>query len=54
MDSIGLTFAKFLKHALRQDPDIVMVGEIRDRETAEIARPGIADRTPGTFDSSHQ
>jgi type II secretory ATPase GspE/PulE/Tfp pilus assembly ATPase PilB-like protein len=36
-DAIGLTFAKFLKHALRQDPDIVMVGEIRDRETAEIA-----------------
>ena len=36
-DSIGLTFARFLKHALRQDPDIVMVGEIRDRETAEIA-----------------
>jgi len=35
--SIGLSFAKFLKHALRQDPDIIMVGEIRDRETAEIA-----------------
>ena len=37
MHAIGLTFAKFLKHALRQDPDIIMVGEIRDRETAEIA-----------------
>jgi len=36
-DSIGLTFAKILKHVLRQDPDIVMVGEIRERETAEIA-----------------
>ena len=36
-DLIGLTFAKFLKHALRQDPDILLVGEIRDRETAEIA-----------------
>ena len=34
---IGLTFAKILKHVLRQDPDIVMVGEIRERETAEIA-----------------
>ena len=33
---IGLTFARFLKHALRQDPDIILVGEIRDRETAEI------------------
>jgi type IV pilus assembly protein PilB len=35
--TIGLTFAKMLKHVLRQDPDIVMVGEIRERETAEIA-----------------
>jgi len=34
---IGLTFAKVLKHVLRQDPDIIMVGEIRERETAEIA-----------------
>lgn len=36
-DAIGLDFAKILKHVLRQDPDIVMVGEIRERETAEIA-----------------
>jgi len=36
-EGIGLTFAKVLKHALRQDPDIIMVGEIRDRETAETA-----------------
>ena len=36
-DIIGLTFPRFLKHVLRQDPDIIMVGEIRDRETAEIA-----------------
>jgi len=35
-ESIGLTFAVLLKHVLRQDPDIVMVGEIRERETAEI------------------
>jgi general secretion pathway protein E len=34
---IDLTFAKGLRHILRQDPDVVMVGEIRDRETAEIA-----------------
>jgi len=33
----GLTFATGLRSILRQDPDIVMVGEIRDRETAEIA-----------------
>jgi type IV pilus assembly protein PilB len=36
-EAIGLTFAKILKHTLRQDPDIILVGEIRDRETAEIA-----------------
>lgn len=36
-EMIGLTFAKVLKHVLRQDPDIIMVGEIRERETAEIA-----------------
>ncbi len=33
----GLTFASGLRSILRQDPDIVMVGEIRDKETAEIA-----------------
>ena len=33
----GLTFAKGLRTLLRQDPDIIMVGEIRDRETARIA-----------------
>ncbi|OGK11095.1 MAG: hypothetical protein A2Y63_01845 [Candidatus Riflebacteria bacterium RBG_13_59_9] len=33
----GLTFASALRSFLRQDPDIIMVGEIRDRETAEIA-----------------
>jgi len=34
---IDLTFAKGLRHILRQDPDVIMIGEIRDRETAEIA-----------------
>lgn len=34
---IGLTFAVGLRHILRQDPDVIMVGEVRDRETAEIA-----------------
>lgn len=36
-ESIGLNFASALRSLLRQDPDIVMVGEIRDQETAEIA-----------------
>ena len=34
---IGLTFAQGLRHIVRQDPDVIMVGEIRDRETADIA-----------------
>jgi len=36
-DKAGLTFAAALKSFLRQDPDIIMVGEIRDTETAEIS-----------------
>ncbi|MFC1618100.1 GspE/PulE family protein [Patescibacteria group bacterium] len=35
--AIGLTFSKGLRSLLRQDPDVLMVGEIRDNETAEIA-----------------
>ena len=34
---VGLTFASALRSILRQDPDIVMIGEIRDQETADIA-----------------
>jgi general secretion pathway protein E len=34
---IGLTFAGGLRHIVRQDPDVIMIGEIRDRETADIA-----------------
>ena len=34
---IGLTFASGIRHIVRQDPDVIMVGEIRDRETADIA-----------------
>jgi type IV pilus assembly protein PilB len=34
---IGLNFANVLRHILRQDPDVIMVGEIRDTETAQIA-----------------
>ena len=34
---IGFTFAAALRHMLRQDPDVIMVGEIRDPETADIA-----------------
>ena len=36
-DKVGLTFASVLRSALRQDPDVILVGEMRDTETAEIA-----------------
>lgn len=36
-DSIGLTFSQALRTFLRQDPDIIMLGEIRDKETAQMA-----------------
>ncbi|MBC6953506.1 MAG: type II secretion system protein GspE [Leptolyngbya sp. PLA2] len=36
-ESIGLTFARCLRSIIRQDPDIIMVGEIRDEETARVA-----------------
>ncbi len=36
-EKTGLSFAKVLRAALRQDPDVIMIGEIRDSETAEIA-----------------
>ncbi|HZG60703.1 MAG TPA: ATPase, T2SS/T4P/T4SS family [Anoxybacillus sp.] len=35
--NVGLTFAKGLRSILRQDPNIIMIGEIRDKETAEVA-----------------
>lgn len=37
LPEIGYTFARGLRHMVRQDPDIIMVGEIRDTETAELA-----------------
>ncbi len=36
-EQIGLSFVNILRNILRQDPDIIMIGEIRDKETAEIA-----------------
>ncbi|HZZ99639.1 MAG TPA: GspE/PulE family protein [Candidatus Paceibacterota bacterium] len=36
-EEIGYTFAEGLRHILRQDPDVIMVGEIRDQETANLA-----------------
>ena len=45
--SIGLTFAAGLRAILRQDPDIIMVGEIRDTETALFGYPGVFDGALG-------
>ena len=53
-ESIGLTFARALRSILRQDPDIIMVGEIRDEETARVARAGRAHRAPRPRDAAHQ
>lgn len=36
-EGIGLTFGRCLRHILRQDPDIILVGEIRDKDTADMA-----------------
>ena len=50
----GLTFATGLRSMMRADPDILMVGEIRDRETAQIADRGCAHRSHGALDAAHQ
>ena len=44
---IEVTFANVLRAILRHDPDIILVGEIRDYETAEIAIQSAAHRAPG-------
>ena len=51
---IGLTFAAALRAILRQDPDIILVGEIRDLETAQIAVQAVAHRPHGLQHAAHQ
>jgi general secretion pathway protein E len=51
---IGLDFARALRSILRQDPDIIMVGEIRDLETAQIAVQASPHRAPGACDAAYQ
>jgi type IV pilus assembly protein PilB len=53
-EEIGLTFASSLRSFLRQDPDIIMVGEIRDFETAQIAVQAGPDRTSRLEHRSYQ
>ncbi len=51
---VGLTFAAAMRAFLRQDPDVIMVGEIRDLETAEIAIKAAQTGPPRAFDSAHE
>ncbi len=53
-EKAGLTFAAALRSILRQDPDKVMIGEIRDRETGHHRHRGRLDRPPRALDPAHQ
>ena len=53
-NKIGLTFAHTLRSILRHDPDIVLVGEVRDLETAENAIQASLTRPPGVQYPAHQ
>jgi type IV pilus assembly protein PilB len=50
----GLNFAAALRSFLRQDPNIILVGEIRDFETGGNRRQGRAHRPPGAVHAPHQ
>ena len=54
MPEIGYTFASGLRSILRQDPDVILVGEIRDKETAALAIQAALYWTSCAFDTSHQ
>ncbi len=51
---IDMTFGLALRAILRQDPDIIMIGEIRDLETAADRRASLAHRPPGARHPAHQ
>ena len=53
-ENIGLNFAAALRSFLRQDPNIILVGEIRDFETAEIAVKAALTGPPRALDAAHQ
>ena len=50
----GMTFASGLRSILRQDPDVIMVGEIRDARNRQHRRPGGPHRAPGAEHPAHQ
>ena len=51
---IDFTFAAAMRSFLRADPDVIMVGEMRDHETAAIGDRGLAHRPPGLLHPAHQ
>jgi type II secretory ATPase GspE/PulE/Tfp pilus assembly ATPase PilB-like protein len=51
---VGMTFSAALRSMLRQAPNIIMVGEIRDKETAEISGECIPNRAHGFQYLAHQ
>ena len=53
-NKIGLNFAEGLKAILRQDPDVIMVGEIRDKETASVALRASMTGHFSTFNTPHK
>ena len=53
-NDIGMGFATALRAFLRQDPNIIMVGEIRDLETGGISHQGRAHRSPRAFHLAHE
>jgi type IV pilus assembly protein PilB len=53
-DAAGLTFATGLRSILRQDPDVILVGEIRDEETATTSIQAAMTRSPRTLDAARQ
>ena len=53
-ESVGMTFAKALRAFLRQDPDVIMVGEMRDLETSQISIQASFDRPLGDQYLAHQ
>ena len=53
-ETVGLTFAAALRAMLRQAPNVIMMGEIRDLETADHRHQCLADRPPGLLHPAHQ
>ena len=51
-EMIGLTFASILRAFLRQDPEVILVGEIRDKETVDISVKGSLDRSLAAIDQT--